>query len=68
MNTTWNKTNLTVTMLDADDQKIRFSYSNIIEKPSDDQITKFAAVIEKLTNLSFGTASITTTDNKTQVA
>ncbi|WP_203650380.1 DUF1659 domain-containing protein [Secundilactobacillus yichangensis] len=68
MNTTWNKTNLTLIMLDAEGKKIRFSYSNIVEKPSDDQITKFAAVIEKLTNLSFSTASLTTTDDKIQVA
>ncbi|GAX00397.1 hypothetical protein [Secundilactobacillus silagei] len=68
MNTTWNKTNLTLIMMDANDQKVRFSYSNIVEKPSDDQITKFAAVLEKLTNLTFLSAAIATTDNKTQVA
>ncbi|MFC6253022.1 hypothetical protein ACFP1H_00010 [Secundilactobacillus hailunensis] len=68
MNTTWNKTNLTLIMMDANDQKVRFSYSNIVEKPSDDQIKKFAAVLEKLTNLTFLSAALSTTDNKTQVA
>ncbi|GAX04020.1 hypothetical protein IWT140_01654 [Secundilactobacillus pentosiphilus] len=68
MNTSWNKTNLTLIMLDADDNKVRLSYNNVVEKPSDDQIKAFAAVVEKLTDLTFFSASLTTTDNKTQVA
>ncbi|GAW98221.1 hypothetical protein [Secundilactobacillus mixtipabuli] len=68
MNTIWNKTNLVLIMIDENDKKIRYTYNNLIEKPSDDQITKFAAVIEKLTGMSFFTAYVTTTDNKTQAA
>ena len=44
MNTIWNKTNLVLIMIDENDKKIRYTYNNLIEKPSDDQITKFAAV------------------------
>lgn len=68
MNTTWNKTNLVLIMLDATDNKVRYTYNNMIEKPSDDQISKFAAVVEKLTGSTFVNAFVTTTDNKTQVA
>lgn len=68
MNTTWNKTNLVLIMLDATDNKVRYTYNNMIEKPSDDQISKFAAVVEKLTGTTFINAFVTTTDNKTQVA
>lgn len=68
MNTTWNKTSLTLIMLDANDNKVRFTYGNLIEKPSDDQITKFAAVIASLTNTTFISASVATIDDKVQAA
>ncbi|MTV82696.1 hypothetical protein [Secundilactobacillus folii] len=66
MNTTWNKTSLTLMMLDPNNKKVRFTYSNLIEKPSDDQIAKFAAVIAQLTGTVFVSASIATVDDKIQ--
>lgn len=66
MNTTWNKTNLTLNMINAADEKVRYTYGNLVEKPSDDQIAKFAAVIAKLTNTTFVSASVSTVDDKIQ--
>lgn len=68
MQTTWNKTTLTLMMTDAADEKVRFSYNNIVRTPSDEQIKKFADVVALLTGTTFVSASVATTEDKNDVA
>ncbi|WP_054699217.1 hypothetical protein [Secundilactobacillus odoratitofui] len=68
MNTTWNKTNLALIMVNDSGEKVRLTFGNVVQKPADEQIKMFGKVVESLTNLHLDSATVATTDTKTPVA
>ena len=63
MNNIWKKTTLTLLMKNADGIIVRQSFSNIVQRPTDQMVQGMGQAIATLTGLTFEAAVLTTTDD-----
>lgn len=63
MNNIWKKTTLTLLLKATDGSIVRQSFSNIVQRPTDDMVQGMGHAIATLTGLTFEAAVLTTTDD-----